>query len=77
MIGSIGKLAEQVLQEIRSDKIVKLAQYQMIKEAQEKPRMHTEIGRVMMKLAEDLRGEFGDVTVSEFENFINEADNAE
>ncbi len=76
MLDSIGELAEQALREVRSSKIVKLAQHQILKEAQTKPTMHTEVGKVLMKLAVELRNETEDVTVSEFENFISENGNA-
>lgn len=77
MTGSIGYIAEQVLQEVKSEKLVKIAQHQMVKEAQEKPVMHTEIGKTLMKLAEDLRDDSEGVTVGEFESFISEANDAE
>lgn len=76
MAGSIGELAEQVLQEVKSEKIVKLAQHRILKEAQAKPVMHTKVGKTLMKLAADLRSEPTDLTVSDVENFVNEAGNA-
>ncbi len=74
MESSIGNLAEEVLQEVKSDKLVKIAQYKMLKEA--KPVMRTQIGRTLMKLATDLRNAPDDVTVGDLERFIAEADNA-
>lgn len=74
MAGSIGNLAEEVLQEVKSDKLVKIAQHKILQEA--KPTMHTSIGRTLMKLAVDIRNAPEDVTVGELENFISEADNA-
>lgn len=76
MTGSIGNLAEQVLQEVKGQKIVKLAQHRILQESQDKPVMHTEVGKNLMKLAEDLRNESDDVTVAELETFLNEAANA-
>jgi len=76
MLDSIGSLAEQVLHEVKSDKLIKIAQHEMIKEAQAKPVMHTKIGKTLLKLADDLRNDSSDITVGELENFINEAGNA-
>jgi len=74
MESSIGNLAEEVLQEVKSDKLVKIAQYKMLKEA--KPVMRTQIGKTLMKLATDLRTAPDDVTVGDLERFLAEADDA-
>ena len=76
MTGSIGDLAEQVLREVKSDKLVKLAQYKVLKEAQEKPKMRTKVGQALMKLAEELRNEPEDITIGDLEDFLNGSSNA-
>lgn len=74
MIGSIGKLAEEVLQEVKSGKLVKLAQHKILEEAE--PVMHTKIGKTMMELASDIRNKSDGITVGDLENFVAEVDNA-
>ena len=76
MAGSIGELAEQVLQEVKSDKLTKLAQHHILKEAQAKPVMHTKVGKTLIAMAEDLRSGSEDISLGDFENFISEASNA-
>jgi hypothetical protein len=76
MADSIGNLAEQVLNEVKSDKLVKLAQYKVLKEAQVKPRMRTEVGQALMKLAEELRNAPEDITMGDLEDFLSGSGNA-
>jgi len=71
MKGSIGTLSEEVLQEVKSAKLTKLAQHQLVKEAAMKPTIQTNIGKALIKLADDLRSNSGGITVKDVEDFLN------
>ena len=73
MAGSIGNLAEQVLEEVRSEKLVKLAQVQTVDVDGKKPRMRTEIGKALYKAAQALRSGDTEVTVGDVEDFVGAA----
>lgn len=71
MIGSIGTLTEEILQEVRSAKLTKLAEHQMIKEACEKRPPRTELGKQLLKLASELRSMGDEVTVDDLQKFVD------
>lgn len=71
MTGSIGDIAEQVLEEVRSAKLTKLAQHHILKEAETKPAVQTEIGKFLLKLSEEIRNDTLDITTQDLENFLN------
>lgn len=70
MSGSIGKLAEQVLQEVKEGNLVKLAEYRMVKEACEKPTTRHPFSTALVKLAEILRRKTPDVSIEELKGFL-------
>lgn len=70
MAGSVGEIAEKVLAEVRSAKLTKLAEHQMVKEASEKPRMQTPVGQALLKLAEDIKAQRIEVTDEDLEKFV-------
>ena len=70
MSGSIGILAEQVLQEVKKGSLVKLAEYRMVKQAVEKPTAQHPFAKALLKLAEDLRRKTTDVSVGELKEFL-------
>ena len=71
MVGSIGEIAEQGLAEVRSSKLTKLAQHKILKEAQAAPAVRTEVGKLLMKLSEDMRSGSTDVTTGDLETFLS------
>lgn len=71
MTGSIGMLAEEILHEVRSAKLTKQAEQQMIKEACEKRAPRTELSAQLTKLAADVRMLTSEVTVDELQRFVN------
>ena len=71
MAGSIGEIAEQVLAEVRSSKLTKLAQHEILKEAQATPVVRTEVGKLLMKLSEDMRSVSADITTDDLETFLS------
>jgi hypothetical protein len=76
MAGSIGEIAEQVLEEVRSSKLTKLAQHEILKEAQAKPVVRTEVGKLLMKLAEEVKSGSADITTEDLETFLSGVSNA-
>jgi len=70
MRGSIGDIAEQVLEEVRSSKLTKVAQYEILKEEESKPRARTKVGKLLLKLSEDVRLGNEDITVEELDAFV-------
>jgi len=70
MSGSIGKLAEQVLEEVKKGSLVKLAEYRLVKEAMEKPTGQHPFARALLKLAETLRRKNEDVSVGDLKEFM-------
>jgi len=71
MAGSIGEIAEQVLAEVRSSKLTKLAQHRILKEAQAMPVVRTEVGKLLMKLSEDVKSCSTDITTDDLETFLS------
>jgi hypothetical protein len=70
MPGSVGEIAERVLAEVRSAKLTKLAEHQMVKEASEKPRARTPIGQALLKFAEEVRAQRIEVSEEDLEKFV-------
>lgn len=71
MAGSIGEIAEQVLDEVRSSKLTKLAQHKVLKEAGSKPIIRTEVGKLLLKLAEEVRHGSTDITAEDLDAFLS------
>lgn len=76
MEGSIGNLAEQVLDEVRSNKLTKLAQHEIVKEAAARPNVTSPLGQALLKVAAGLRDQNDDVTVADVENLVREVNDA-
>lgn len=76
MTGSIGKIAEQILAEVKQGALTKIAQHDVVKEASQRPHRRTAVGQQLAKLAEDLRAASADVTVEDVRNFLEEAGHA-
>ncbi len=72
MNGSIGKLAEDVVNEVKNLKLEKLAEHKKEAAAASRPKLETQIGAALQKLAEDLHSKSNDVTVSDVTDFVNE-----
>jgi len=72
MTGSIGKIAEEVLQKVKDGELTKLAEHVIMKKAEEKMAARTELGQAALKLATVLRSSrASDVTIAELEQFVN------
>lgn len=67
---SIGKLSEQVLQEVKKGSLVKLAEYRLVKEATQKPSAQHPFAQALLKLAEVLRRKNEDVSVGDLKEFL-------
>lgn len=76
MNGSIGQLAEKIVDEVKQNALTKIAQYEVVKEASKRPNPQTEIGKRLLKLAVDLREISEDVTVKDVQNFLKEVGHA-
>ena len=70
MSGTIGKLAEQVLQEVKQGGLVKLAEYRLVKEAVSKPTAQHPFAQALLKLAEILRRKTEKISVAELKEFV-------
>jgi len=70
MIGSIGHLAEQVLAEVKSGALTKIAEVQLLDHAESQARAQTELGKGLLKLATTLRGKPHDVSMDELKSFL-------
>ena len=70
MSGSIGNLAEQVLREVRSGELTKLAQHEILRDTERTPKLETEIGKALYKAAQELRNNPDEITVSDVEEFL-------
>jgi proline dehydrogenase len=70
MTGSIGLLAEEILDEVKNAKLTKLAEHQMIREACEHRPPQTELGKQLVKLAADLRTQSDEVSVDDLQRFV-------
>lgn len=55
MTGSIGQLADELICEVKTGKLVKLAEHQLLKEAESKATAKTDLGNALLKLAAALR----------------------
>jgi len=76
MTGSIGTLADEVLQEVRSAKLTKLAEHQMIKEACEHPPLKSPLAQQLVKVAAELREQRDEITVADLQQFVDGGANA-
>lgn len=70
MTGSIGQLAEQVLAEVKSGAMTKIAEVQLLNQAEETAKVQTELGKSMMKLAASLRSKTSSISMDELKNFL-------
>jgi hypothetical protein len=59
MTGSIGQLADELIREVKTGKLVKLAEHQIVKEAESKVAARTELGNALLKLGAALRSKSG------------------
>jgi len=73
MAGTIGNIAEEVLEEVRGAKLTKLAQAKTVDADSRRPNMRTEVGKAMYKVAQDLRNAAEPITVGEVEEFVGAA----
>jgi hypothetical protein len=76
MTGSIGQIAEQIVNEVRQNALIKVAQHEVVKEASKRPNPKTDIGKLLYKAAAELRREGNDVTVADVQNFLAEVGHA-
>jgi hypothetical protein len=76
MTGSIGKLAEEIVEGVKQNALLKIAQHEVVKEASQRPNPKTEVGKLLLKVAQDLRSKSEDVTVSDVQDFLNEVGHA-
>ena len=70
MNGSIGQLAQQVLDEVKANKLIKLAQQTIIKETTQHPAMVTDVGKLLHKLGEEVRSGRADISVDDVKKFV-------
>lgn len=76
MNGAIGKMAEQIVEEVRQNALLKIAQHEVVKEASTRPNPKTEIGKLLHKFAAEIRSVRGDVTVADVKKFLAEVGHA-
>lgn len=71
MNGSIGKLAEQVVAEVKAGALTKLAEHAIMDHVEAQATAQTDLGKAMLKLATALRGKASsDITIDELKSFI-------
>ena len=71
MIGSIGKLAEQVIAEVKAGALTKLAEHAILDQVEAQTTARTALGKTMLKLATALRGKSSNsVSIDELKTFI-------
>ena len=75
-MAQIGDIAEQVLEEVRSANLTKIAEHEVIQAEGRKPRPKTALGAALLKCAEDLRSMNEDITVEELQGFLGRVQNA-
>lgn len=73
---TIGQLAEQILDEVKKEALVKIAQREVVKEASKRPNLKTDVGKLLHKFAEELRNAPQDVSVQDVKDFLKEAGHA-
>lgn len=72
MAGSIGQLADELIREVKTGKLVKLAEHQLLKKAESKVTTRTELGNTLLKLAAALRSKSGNqVSVDDLRVFLS------
>lgn len=76
MTGSIGTLAEEIVESVKQNALIKIAQHEVVKEASQNSVPKTEIGKLLLKVASDLRRESEDVTVADVKSFLDEVGHA-
>lgn len=76
MSGSIGKIAEELLSDVKSNKLIKLAQQTIIKEATVRPAPTTDVGKLLHKLAEEVRSGRVEVSIADVKQFVEGLKNA-
>ena len=76
MSGSIGQIATSILDEVKANKLIKLAQQTIIKEAAHRPEPTTDVGKLLHKLAEEVRSGNVDVSVADVKQFVEGLKNA-
>lgn len=76
MSGSIGQIAEAILSEVKTNKLIKLAQQTIIKEAAARPAPTTDIGKMLYKLAAEVRNGNTEISIADVKQFVKELENA-
>jgi len=72
MTGSIGKMAEDILAEVKDGKLTKLAEHVILDNAEKRASSRTELGRAALKLAAELRSNAtSSVTVDDLRKFVD------
>jgi len=71
MAGSIGVIAEQLLEEVRNGALTKIAEVEMLKTAEAKGVTRTEVGSALKKLAVALRSKNSHISMDELRTFLN------
>ena len=72
MAGEIGRIAEEVLQEVKDGKLTKLAEHVIVEEAEKKASARSPLGQAALKLAAVIRSNAGsDVSVDELKQFVD------
>ena len=72
MTGSIGQLADELIREVKTGKLVKLAEQQIIKEAESKVAVKTELGNALLKLGTALRSKSGtQISMDDLKAFLS------
>jgi len=75
--GSIGNLAQQVLDEVKANNLVKLAEHQILQNVSGQQPATTEIGQLLQKVAGLLRSKSSNVTVGDVGDFLEELNHAD
>jgi len=72
MAGTIGQLADELIREVKTGKLVKLAEHKLLKEAESKVGAKTDLGKALLKMATALRSKSGDkVSMDDLKAFLS------
>ncbi len=73
MVGSIGKIAEEVLQEVKEGKLTKLAEHAIVEDAEKQASSRAPLGQAALKLAAVIRSNASTgVSVGELKAFVDQ-----
>lgn len=75
-MSTIGEIAESVLNEVKAQNLVKLAQREIVSTDSNRQDMKTPVGKALLKLAAEIRKVSSTITEDDLEHFLSEVGRA-